>query len=94
MKIRLGVMISMILIICDSLVNSQCNSNLECAATTLCCKSNKCTDQSYCIKDTIYSYIGCGVAGLVFLFGIFIYFIITIRECRSRVEEMRKNLLF
>ena len=70
----------------------KCTSNLSC--NTTCCKNSQCVDQSLCVQDTRTAYIWCGAVGLVFIIGVLIYFVFTIKDCRNRVDEMRKNLLF
>ncbi len=84
----------MILFILTRTIHSEsitCITSLTCQQT-LCCKNGQCVDNKECVWDTNKSYISCGAVGAVFLLGTFIYFLKTIKECRSQVREMMENL--
>jgi hypothetical protein len=84
----------MILVLLARTIHSEsipCITSLTCQQT-LCCKKGQCVDNNECVWDTYTAYISCGAVGGVFLIGTIIYFLKTIKECRSQVREMMENL--
>ena len=84
-------------LVCGQL-NQNCTSNFNCIdkininQSSICCIDGVCVSHDICIQRNRYTYLISGMVGVLITILTIIYFLLTIRNSRKNVLEIKKNL--